>query len=623
MEIISYPDHKRSIMLDNIDDKFEKIFRHSPVAMALADAVEYKTIDVNTAFEQLYGYSKYEILGKTSRDIQLYTDMKQREQIITFLRSNIPLKNYEVNVQRKTGEKRTILLSMEFLEIEGKNCILSVSQDITYRKQAEEALQASEDRFRIMADSSPYMIWVNDSEGKVQFVNKTYLEFFGVSTEQLLQENWLPLIHPGDKDWYIDEYFVAVKERSTFKAECRVKHATGEWRWIHSQGEPRFTTDGEYIGHIGSSNDITENKILEESLRRNEQKYRGLFTSLQEGFLLTELVYSDEGEVVDFRYIEINPATEKITGIKLEDVIGKTARQVIPDLNEELIKLYAQVASTGESFRHEIYEPFLNQYHENFIFSPEKDKVAVLFSDITERKISQQRLEQTLSELRRSNEDLEQFAHIASHDLQEPTRMMMSYAQLFNLKYGKELDETARLYLKFMTEGASRMHMLINDLLKYSSLTARQGELNNVDCNLILRDVLTDFSLSLKEGDVQISAERLPVIKGNITEIRQMFQNFIQNSIKFRSERQPEIKIACEKQNSHWLFSISDNGIGIEKELHHKIFVIFQRLHDHDKYPGTGIGLALCKKIIERHGGNVWLDSEPGKGTTFFFTLPC
>jgi len=248
--------------------------------------------------------------------------------------------------------------------------------------------------------------------------------------------------------------------------------------------------------------------------------------------------------------------------------------------------------------------------------------VAVLFSDITERKLAQQNLEKTLTDLRRSNEDLEQFARIASHDLQEPVRMMLNYSQLLTLKYKKSLDETARMYLSFITEGASRMHLLINDLLKYSSLTAQIQSFDSVDLNMILQDITQDLGMLLKEEGVLIEIPELPRVRGNAMELRQMFQNFIQNSIKFRSERNPHIKILCERKDAHWLFSISDNGIGIEKEFHSKIFVIFHRLHERDKYPGTGIGLALCKKIIERHGGQITVESEPGKGTTFYFTLP-
>jgi len=262
-------------MTPKTDDRFEKIFRYSPVAMALTDASDFKTIDVNTAFELLYGYTKEEIAGKTSGDVNLYYDKDQSEQILSLIKNNIPLRNRELNIRRKDGQKRTILLNNEFLEIDGKHCILSVSQDLTFQKEAEEAVRESENRFRIMADSSPYLIWVNDRNGRVQFVNNSYLEFFGVTMDKLLNENWVPFIHPDDTTNYIDEYFTALKERRTFKAEARVKDAGGGWRWIHSHGEPRFSSDGEYIGHIGSSNDITEQKILEQSILESEEKYRG------------------------------------------------------------------------------------------------------------------------------------------------------------------------------------------------------------------------------------------------------------------------------------------------------------------------------------------------------------
>ncbi|HEX2960911.1 MAG TPA: ATP-binding protein, partial [Ignavibacteriales bacterium] len=242
--------------------------------------------------------------------------------------------------------------------------------------------------------------------------------------------------------------------------------------------------------------------------------------------------------------------------------------------------------------------------------------------DISEIRHYQEKLQHTLLELERSNKELEQFAYIASHDLQEPMRMVASFTQLLAARYQGKLDEKADEYIAFALEGARRMQTLIRDLLKYARVTSRLKPFELLDCNEILYDVLSDLQLVIGESRAEITSDTLPVIMGDITQIRQLLQNLISNAIKFRGANRPEIHISAVCGQKDWAFSIRDNGIGIDPQFHERIFLLFQRLHEREKYPGTGIGLALCKKIIELHGGRIWLESEPGRGTTFYFSIP-
>ncbi|MCU7492623.1 MAG: ATP-binding protein [Bacteroidota bacterium] len=242
--------------------------------------------------------------------------------------------------------------------------------------------------------------------------------------------------------------------------------------------------------------------------------------------------------------------------------------------------------------------------------------------DISEIRHYQEKLQHTLLELERSNKELEQFAYIASHDLQEPMRMVASFTQLLAARYQGKLDEKADEYIAFALEGARRMQTLIRDLLKYARVTSRLKPFELLDCNEILYDVLSDLQLVIGESSAEITSDTLPVIMGDITQIRQLLQNLISNAIKFRGANKPEIHISAVRGQKDWTFSIRDNGIGIDPQFHERIFLLFQRLHEREKYPGTGIGLALCKKIIELHGGRIWLESEPGRGTTFYFSIP-
>jgi chemotaxis family two-component system sensor kinase Cph1 len=233
-----------------------------------------------------------------------------------------------------------------------------------------------------------------------------------------------------------------------------------------------------------------------------------------------------------------------------------------------------------------------------------------------------ERLEYRTSELERSNKELEQFAYIASHDLQEPLRMVASYTQLLEKRYKDQLDDDAREFIGFAVDGANHMQRLINALLAYSRIETRGKILEPMDSHSALGRALTNLSATIKENHAIITNDDLPTVMADKIQLVQLLQNLIGNAIKFQSEEQPRIHISVRDKGPEWLFSINDNGIGFDPEYKDRIFVIFQRLNPKNKYPGTGMGLAICKRIIERHNGQIWADSEPGKGSTFYFTIP-
>lgn len=239
-----------------------------------------------------------------------------------------------------------------------------------------------------------------------------------------------------------------------------------------------------------------------------------------------------------------------------------------------------------------------------------------------ELKITVSKLKETNKELKRSNDELEQFAYVSSHDLQEPLRMIGSYLQLLQRRYQGQIDDRADKYIDFAVDGAARMQNLINDLLEFSKVTTQAKEFESVDCELILSQVLSNLEVSIKENGAIISHDPLPTVMADSTQLAQVFQNLISNAIKFRSDKTPEIHISAEKKHKQWLFSVADNGIGIDPHHCERIFEVFKRLNKRKKYPGTGIGLSICKKIVERHGGHIWVESEIGKGSTFYFTIP-
>jgi len=259
----------------------------------------------------------------------------------------------------------------------------------------------------------------------------------------------------------------------------------------------------------------------------------------------------------------------------------------------------------------------------------EVKEVICSFSDITDRKAVEEKLTwlyQSLEirafELATTNADLERFVYVATHDLQEPLRLVSSFTQLLKKKYENHLDEQAIEYINYAVDGATRMKRLILDLLEYSKFCSNKEEFTETDLNAVLREASCTFSKELKASQAELVIPDLPVIHANTSLVLQLFENLIGNALKYRSEHNPKIEITCKEQEENFLFSVSDNGIGIDQGYSDKIFILFKRLHNNNEdNAGTGVGLAICKKIVELHRGNIWVQSEQGKGSTFYFTI--
>lgn len=354
-----------------------------------------------------------------------------------------------------------------------------------------------------------------------------------------------------------------------------------------------------------------------------------LFNSIDEGFCIIEMIFDEQKNPIDYRFLLINASFERQTG--LMNAVGKRMREFAPNHEEHWFKIYGKIALTGESVRFENRAEQLHRWYDVYAFrfgEPQNFQVAILFNDITERKHSEEtikllnkELADKVRQLESANTELEQFAYVASHDLQEPLRTISNFVGLLEQKYSRETDKATGQYLRFILNAVYKMQNLIKDLLEFSRI-GRNVVFEEVNCNTVLKEVIADMNASIQENKAKITSSPLPVLKGNHIKLKQLFQNLLSNAIKFRKKDvNPEIEIAVEKKDNEYLFSIKDNGIGIDEQFKHKLFIMFQRLHTVDEYPGTGIGLATCKKIVELHNGKIWEESKLEEGTTFYFTI--
>ncbi len=359
----------------------------------------------------------------------------------------------------------------------------------------------------------------------------------------------------------------------------------------------------------------------EEAVSASERRYRSLFNEMTEGFALHRILCDREGRPVDYRFLEVNPGFERIMGRSRGELVGHLMSEVFPEEGPSWLRLYGEVALSGQSMRFEHDSAVLRGTFEVFAYSPEPGQFATLIRNLSERKRDELVLRRTIEELARSNEELEQFVNVASHDLKEPLRMVTAFLSLLQERAKAPLDDSVQECIVFASGAATRMQRLIDDLLAYSRLGSG-GHRETMPADDLLDMALENVRMSLVETGGVVTRGPLPVVEGNRMELTLVFQNLIGNALKFCKGRTPIIGVEARRERKDWRFTVSDNGIGIAPEYRERIFMIFERLHTAEHYQGSGMGLAICRKIVERHGGRIWVESEPGRGSQFHFTIP-
>lgn len=493
-------------------------------------------------------------------------------------------------------------------------------------EKPEEEIFENDEGFKALFEHASLSILVADESGIIRLVNPGTEKLFGYTKKELSGQQvelLIPLELRDNHRNYRQQYFDSPKARPMgFGRDLFARHKDGRTFPVEiSLGHYKL---GDRKMAVAFITDISERKRQEEILRIREETTRLIMNSALDAIICID---------TEARITVWNPQAEKIFGWKAKEVQGLLLTETIIPLQYRAAheRGFKHFLSTGEG-------PILNQVIEvsalnnsgkefpiELTIVPIKQEGTLFFCaflrDITERKSAEQRQKEYSNELKQKNIELEQFAYVVSHDLQEPLRTVSGFVDLLRRHYKGKEDETSGRYINFITEASQRMRNLVKDLLDYSRL-GRERKLEQIDCNLVVQDVQSDLAIAIRESHAEVKTENLPVIFGYRTEIKQLFQNLLSNSLKFRKQDDiPIISVWAEDQHDYWKFTVRDNGIGIHKRHWERIFVIFQRLHLKNEYEGTGIGLSHCKKIVELHEGKIWLESQPGQGADFLFTI--
>jgi PAS domain S-box-containing protein len=477
--------------------------------------------------------------------------------------------------------------------------------------------QQADERLRLAMDVGCLGIW-NWSIPDNQITREGYHEeLFGLAPGSFsgTYDDFLACLHPDDREAVQQEVARCLALRQDYRQEYRVRWPNGSVHWIEGRARIQCDEQGQPVRMMGVVQDITDRKLMEEQ----QVRFRALFDAAKDAVLIAD---------DDRRYVEANPAAGELLGVVPEQIRGRFV--------DEFVKGEVQGNEVGTAWQHfqtagvQRGECRLRRADGTFLdveYSAASNFVPGLhlsvLRDVSERKRAEEALAQQAGELARSNADLQQFAYVTSHDLQEPLRGIINFSQLLTKRYRGQLDAEADTFLEYIVASAYRMKGLIDSLLTYSRVVNLEAiPFAPVQVDAALHWATMNLQTVMEETKATVTHDHLPIVMADHVQLVQLFQNLISNAIKYRKPQEPpQIHVSAEERAHEWVVSVRDNGIGIKSGYTERIFGVFKRLHGRE-VPGTGIGLAICKRIVEKHGGQIWVNSEPGQGATFCFTIP-
>jgi PAS domain S-box-containing protein len=622
MKSVSQPDRKVQL------ESYRGLLEAAPDAMVVVN-VGGKIVLLNVQAERQFGYRRDELVGQKVENIipqgfaeRIITDgtRSAAEALAQQIGTGI-----ELIGRRKDGSQFPIEIMLSPLESQEGILVTAAIRDISVRKNAETHLALMEGRYRGLLEAAPDAMVVVNVGGDIVLLNVQAEKRFGYDRDELIGQKVKNIIPVG-----FAERIIADGTRSAADAlaqqigtgiELIGRRKDGSEFPIEIMLSPLESPEGILV--TAAIRDISVRKAADTHLAQMEGRYRGLLEAAPDAMVVVNV----GGEIV-----LLNVRAEKEFGYRRDELVGQKVKNIIPEGFAERIiadgtrsaaDALAQQIGTGIELigRRKDGSQFPIEIMLSPLASPDGILVTAAIRDISTRKKAEADLLSKIDELNRSNVELGQFAYIASHDLQEPLRMVASYTQLLSRRYKGKLDAEADEFIAFAVDGANRMQRLIQDLLAFSRVGTKGKDLHDTSSEEALGQALRNLRSAIQESGALVTHDSMPAVLADEMQLTQLFQNLIGNAIKYQNPGVPQVHIAATRGEGKWIFSVKDNGLGIDPQYFEKIFGMFQRLHKREEFAGTGIGLAICKKIIERHGSSITVESILGQGSTFSFAL--
>jgi len=582
-----------------------------------------RIISWNAGAERIKGYTAEEIIGHNFSCFYPPEDI-QRGRPDEVLRMTAATGRHEEQGMRVRKDGSRFLASVSFTALRDSAGHLQgfseISRDLSERRESEA-------KYRGLLEAAPDAMVVVNQGGEIVLLNVQAEKQFGYRRDELVGQKVKNIIPEGFAERLIADGTrtgaEALAQQIGTGIELSGRRKDGSDFPIEIMLSPLESTEGILV--TAAIRDISVRKAAEKHVAQMEGRYRGLLEAAPDAMV----VVNQGGEIV-----LLNVQAEKQFGYRRDELIGQKVKNIIPEgFAERLLadgtrtaaEALAQQIGTGIELAGRRKDG--SEFPIEIMLSPLENAEGILVTaavrDISVRKKSEEHLVKTVGELKSSNDELQQFAYVASHDLQEPLRMVASYTQLLGKRYKGRLDSDADEFIAFAVDGCNRMQGLIQDLLAYSRAGTNGKEFHKISGENALKDALTNLRVTIEESGAVVTHDSLPAITMDDTQLAQVFQNLVGNAIKYRSAEAPQVHVSARRNGGNeWIFSVRDNGLGIDPQYFERIFILFQRLHGRQEFAGTGIGLAICKKILERLGGRIWVESQPKMGSTFYFALP-
>ncbi len=530
--------------------------------------------------------------------------------------------NEIINIECFDGSKKTIMNSSIPITEDGKIIgAIAVNQDITKIAEAEREIKLWQKRLESAAEHFDFNFVIYDNQRRFIYLNPSSLKMGKLKKDELLGKRDEEIFPKESYNMYLPAMLKSLETRSSQTIEISFDGNNGK-TYLIVTFIPIYDQYGQLFQIVSLGHNVTDLRIAEQKLKESEKLYRATFEQAAVGIARVGL---------DGKWLEFNHKLCEITGYAHEELSELTFQDITHKDDIEKDLFLAKKLLAGEIKTYTMEKRYVKKdgsyVWANLTGSLVKKETGepgffiAVVQDISDKKRAEKILLETLDALEKSNKELEQYAYIASHDLQEPLRIINNYTQLLARKYNDLLDEQGLSFMGYITENTNRMKDLIQDLLELSRISGNKSQITKVDLNQTLKKVLENLKVPISDSKAEIFLDDLPQVKGDAAQIRQLFQNLINNALKFNDKKPPKIFVKVNTENGKPVFSVKDNGIGIDRKYFDKLFVMFQRLHLKNEYPGTGIGLTICRKVVENHDGKIWVESEPGKGSEFFFTL--